>query len=106
MNTSGTEVEPPNIETTTAHHPRVVDPQTEDQSTESDDEFFDCQDGPAVIVPQPADPPAPTELDSEEVDAPELRSPTPRPVKTLPKVRGIYRLLNLVTERGTGGMSE
>lgn len=85
----------------------MVDAQTEDHSTDSDDElFFDCQDGPAVIVPQPADPPAPAELDSGDVDAPELLTPTPRPVKTLPKIRGIYRLLNLVTERGTGGISE
>jgi hypothetical protein len=82
-----------------------------DDDTLSDDEFFDCpEDGPATIGPsvnQPTDPPAPSaEIDSGEVAGPESRSLTPKPVEPLSRTRGIYRLLNLVTERGTGGISE
>lgn len=116
------EVEPPAIEIATARHPHVVDLEIDDHAPEatptddetlSDDEFFDCiqpEDGPAVMVPvsvnQPADLPAPTELGPGEVDAPELRSPTPKPGGALPKIPRMFRLLNLVTERGTGGISE
>jgi len=120
INTSAPEGEPRVLDTTTEHHPRVGDPQicdhtvetglTEDESL-SDDEFFDCfqpEDGPASMEPvppsvdQPAGPP-PAETDFEEASGP---VPQPIPAEPLPQARGMYRLLNLVTERGTGGISE
>jgi hypothetical protein len=115
------EDEPRVIETTTEHHPHVADPQICDHATEagvtddesqSDDEFFDCiqlEDGPTTMEPvpssvtQPAGPPIPAQMDSGEADGSE---PQPNPVENLPQARGMYRLLNLVTERGTGGISE
>ena len=97
------------------------DPQIRDHTTEtgftddeplSDDEFFDCfqpEDGPEIMEPVPllvnqsTSPPVPAKMDAGEVDG---SKPQPVSIKTLPQARGMYRLLNLVTERGTGGISE
>ena len=102
----------------------MADPQTCDHATEaaskdnetlSDDEYFDCiqpEDGPGDLGPvpsainRPADPPTPIEMDHGEVASPESRAPTPKPIETLPQTCGMYRLLNLVTERGAVGISE
>ena len=79
---------------------------------QSDDEFFDCfqpEDGPEIMEPvpfsvnQPANPPVPAKMDAGDVDGSE---PQPVSIKTPPQARGMYRLLNLITERGTGGISE
>jgi len=112
--------EPCVIDTTTEHPPPVGDPQICDHTTEtdltddeslSDDEFFDCSqpgDEPPIMEPVPSSVdqltgPSPAEIDSGEAGGSE---PQPTPVETLPQARGMYRLLNLVTERGTGGISE
>lgn len=104
---------------TAEHHPEA-DSQICDDTTEagftdnesSDDEFFDCsqpEDGPVIMEPvppsanQPSDAPARADIDSREVAGSESQPPS---VETLPQARGMYRLLNLVTERGIGGMSE
>lgn len=106
-------------DTTVEHHP-VADSQICDHATEagstddesSDDDFFDCvqpADGPVIMEPvppsanQPPDAPAPANIHSGEVPGPESQLTS---VETLPQARGMYRLLNLVTERGIGGMSE
>lgn len=97
-----------------------MDPQIYDNATEagvtddesSDDEFFECLqsgDGPAIMEPVPSSanqtpgPPTPANMDSGEIASSE---PQPISVETLPQARGMYRLLNLVTERGVGGISE
>lgn len=108
-------------DTTTEHHPRVVvDPQIRDHATDagftddesSDDEFFECfqpGEGPAIMEPVPSSanqspgPPAPANLDPGEITGSESQ---PISVETVPQARGMYRLLNLVTERGVGGISE
>jgi hypothetical protein len=96
--------------------PQICDHPMEGGSTEnetsSDDEFFDCpqpEGAPGVVELTPSSvnqPPGPPETDSEKVADPEPRSLTPNPVETLPQRGRMYRLLNLVTERGTGGISE
>ena len=95
------------------YHTTEAAPLDDDESL-SDDEFFDClqpEDGPARMEPVPssvkhASPPTTAGLGSGGVASPEPRSLTPKPVETLPQVCGMYRLLNLVTERGTGGISK
>lgn len=110
-------------ETTTEHHPPRVDPQIYDHSPEvgstdnesvSDDEFYDClqpEDEISFMEPVPSSINQPTgsfpaQMDPRKAAGPEPQSLAPKPVETLPQTRGMYRLLSLVTERGTGGISK